>query len=440
MDMKRIFFIIAACFIAIGSISAQSLEQRKICALKWTLQQAFYNKQEGQQISRISVTEYNSLADFQKNKLISDAIKKLQDKADQNRVSTIMTATAESDVNSCVPSGAKKEYQADVDRMKAVAPAVEPAAEDEETPEEEASAPAAEQAEASEPELVEPAPEATADTDVDETDDAAAISAPAEGLSFVAVALTCLAIYLILTLCIYFFIRSRRTSQKSEEMVTMDQYRNERVRLIERIKALEIEVENVKNMHPAVAAEPVKPEEKPQPEPEPVEEPVVEPVVEEPVVVETPAQPEPEPVVEPAKPEPAEPEPVKEHTLFEQPAAPAAPLAGVEIPHTKLKSSIVMFYTVPVDGVFVGGSSEIEPGKSFYMLKTIDGQHGTFQILNTSENISLALADLTEKVKPACKIMNTVVQPVEILAERPGEVEREGNGWRITSKALVRLI
>ena len=146
MDMKRIFFIIAACFIAIGSISAQSLEQRKICALKWTLQQAFYNKQEGQQISRISVTEYNSLADFQKNKLISDAIKKLQDKADQNRVSTIMTATAESDVNSCVPSGAKKEYQADVDRMKAVAPAVEPAAEDEETPDEEASAPAAEPA------------------------------------------------------------------------------------------------------------------------------------------------------------------------------------------------------------------------------------------------------------------------------------------------------
>ena len=105
-----------------------------------------------------------------------------------------------------------------------------------------------------------------------------------------------------------------------------------------------------------------------------------------------------------------------------------------------MKSSLVMFYAVPTEGVFTEGTTEIIPGRSFYMLKTMDGVNGTFQILNTSENITEALNALSDIVKPACKILNTVSSPVEILAERPGQVVREADGWHITAKAHVRLI
>ena len=58
--MKRIVFIISCCLFAVMSASAQTLDQKKICALKWTLQQTFYNKPEGQQIARLNVTEFKS--------------------------------------------------------------------------------------------------------------------------------------------------------------------------------------------------------------------------------------------------------------------------------------------------------------------------------------------------------------------------------------------
>ena len=106
----------------------------------------------------------------------------------------------------------------------------------------------------------------------------------------------------------------------------------------------------------------------------------------------------------------------------------------------KAKSSTVVFFPIPVDGYFYDGTMEIETGKSLYMLKTLDGTNGTFQILNTSDNINEALVSLSEMVKPACKILNTVTSPVEILAEKPGIAVREGDRWYIKEKALVRLI
>ena len=134
--MKRIVFIISCCLFAVMSASAQTLDQKKICALKWTLQQTFYNKPEGQQIARLNVTEFKSFNEFQQNKLISDAIKKVTNPSDLSRVKNIISATTDSNLASCVPSGAKREYQADLDKAKSAAPVVE----DEEVVEEETEA------------------------------------------------------------------------------------------------------------------------------------------------------------------------------------------------------------------------------------------------------------------------------------------------------------
>ena len=65
---------------------------------------------------------------------------------------------------------------------------------------------------------------------------------------------------------------------------------------------------------------------------------------------------------------------------------------------------------------------------------------GTGLILNTPEAIAAALISMNDMVKPACKVLNTVADPVEILAEKLGTAVREGDGWRITNKAVVRLI
>lgn len=424
--MKRIIFIIGCWVLALVSINAQSLEQKKICALKWTLQQTFYNKTEGQQIAHLNVSEFKTLNEFQKNKLISDALKKVSDKTDLNRIKNIQTATAESDITSYVPTGGRKEYLADVEKIKSQ----NPTSGEEETAEStsevkddkkkvETQAPEIRTVEA---QRAEEAKAAEASAVVDVTDDGGI----AEGMSFLEVILSAAGLYIVLTACLLLFLRSRRSTQKHDEMVSMEQYRAERVRLMERIKAVEIEMENIKSLKPEtkVASKPVTP---------------VQPVTEKPVQQPAPVQPTPAPVKPEQKPE-HKPEP-ETHTLFTDPnyVVPETdedPAAQTNRP----KSSAVMFYPVPVDGVFVNGSNEIEVGKSLYMMKTSDDKNATFQILNTPEAIASALVSMNETVKPACKILNTVAAPVEILAEKLGTAEREGDGWRITNKAVVRLI
>lgn len=402
--------------LALTFVNAQSLEQKKICALKWTLQQTFYNKPEGQQIARLNVCDFKSLSDFQKNKLVSDAIKKISNPADQGRVKNILNATDGSDLESYVPAGAKKEFKADLDKVKSMAPTTneseeEEATEDEEVVEESIEAPAPD---------IQPVEEQNAEQSAEEaaeeettTDNSSTTS---DGVSFLEAVLIALGLYIILSGCIYLFIRSRKNAQKNEELVTMDQYRAERVRLMERIKAVEIEVENMKNAKHEAASEkrasaPVIP---------------AQPVV---------AQPQPSAV----KPEPQGTEP-QSQSLFPETDIEPQEVVEEQPVVARPKFSAVMFYPVPVDGVFVNGTSDIEVGKSLYMLKTSDDQNATFQILNTPEAIATALISMNEMVKPACKILNTVAAPVEILAEKLGTAEREGDGWRITNKAVVRLI
>ena len=414
--MKRFVFIICCWMLALVTINAQSLEQKKICALKWTLQQTFYNKPEGQQIARLNVCDFKSFSDFQKNKLISDAIKKVSNPADLNRVKSIIDDKTDANLQSYVPAGAKKEYKADLEKIKSMAPATNEDEEEENNVEEEV---VEESTEAPAPEI-QPVEEqntetASEDATTDEPQPEESTTA-SDGVSFLEVVLIALGLYAILTACLFLFLRSKKNSQKNEELVTMEQYRAERVRLMERIKAVEIEMENLKSLkhdapvekHPVVTASPTE-------------------------EVET----QPQPVVVTPKPQEAEPQP---QSLFPETNPETAAVVEEQPVAPRPKFSAVMFYPVPVDGMFVNGTSDIEVGKSLYMLKTNDDQNATFQILNTPEAIAMALVSMSETVKPACKVLNTVAAPVEILAEKLGTAEREGDGWRIINKAVVRLI
>ena len=418
--MKRFVFIICCWVLALVTINAQSLEQKKICALKWTLQQTFYNKPEGQQIARLNVCDFKSFSDFQKNKLISDAIKKVSNPADLSRVKSIIADKTDANLQSYVPAGAKKEYKADLEKIKAMTPS---AAEEEEQEnnveenvvEEPTEAPAPEIQPVSEQET-----EATAEKEASEEAQSTEASTVTEGVSFLEAVLIALGLYVILTACLLLFLRSKKNTQKNDELVSMEQYRAERVRLMERIKAVEIEMENIKNLkhdapaekHPTVTASPIE-------------------------TVET----QPQPVVVTPEPQEAEAEPQPQsQSLFPETSTETTPVVEEQPAVVRPKFSAVMFYPVPVDGMFVNGTSDIEVGKSLYMLKTNDDQNATFQILNTPEAIAMALVSMSETVKPACKILNTVAAPVEILAEKLGTAEREGDGWRIINKAVVRLI
>lgn len=418
--MKRFLIFALALGISIVSATAQTMEQKKICALKWTLQQTFYNKPEGQKLAHLDVCEYKSLEEFQKEKLVSDLMKKLSDNTDKSRVSNILNAKNEDDLLAYIPTNGKAEYKKDVEKMKTQAPAeTDEAAEPESTEETDttsavAAVPAAENEGTNEN-------EENAAEDEEEAEAENAAEGRTSGVSFWIAVLIAFVVYVILSICIYLFVKSNKKAAEEEPFVSLEQYRTERLRLMERIKALEISLENMKSAAPAAVA-PATPAAAPQ--------------ASKPIEV---ATPEPEPV-------PVE-TPVKETTLFdtEKPEDTQTPAPIIEMtypeptPQPRRKTSII-FFPVPVDGVFSGGTDEIETGKSLYMLKTTDGETGTFTILNTPEAIGTALISLSEMVKPVCKIINTVVNPLEIVTEGPGKAVREGDNWRVVSKSTVRLI
>lgn len=427
--MKRILLIIGCCLTVVCGLNAQTLDQKKICALKWTLQQAFYNKSEGQQIARLNVTEFKSFGDFQKDKVVSAAIKKITDTTEQNRVNRIINATSASDVDANVPSGASKEYKADVEKIKSQG-STSDESEDESAAEQQQEEP--QQSANATPDIQTVEESASSEGEGQSTEQSLAddtTESDSAGLSLWEVALVSFCMYLVLTVCLLLFIRSRRNAHKTEESVTMEQYRAERLRLIERIKAAEIEIDNIKaarndkksgsaHVTSKTTVESVKP----------VVTETMESVKKEKDSEFTPI------TSESHKPVPqtlfSETEPLPETKVQPQPEKQQRPK----------NYSSVMFYPIPVDGVFMNGSSEIEVGTSLYMLKTNDDATATFQILNTPEAISAALVSMETMVKPACKILNTVASPVEILAEKLGTAEKVDGGWKITNKAVVRLI
>ena len=113
-------------------------------------------------------------------------------------------------------------------------------------------------------------------------------------------------------------------------------------------------------------------------------------------------------------------------------------------PHSTLlppHSTEVFYLAAPTpDGTFSQVSSMEQIGKSIYQLTTADGQNGTFILLDTPDAIATAMISVSQFVKPACKIGgNTAIQPRHIITEEEGAASREGTGWKITRKAVVRF-
>ena len=110
---------------------------------------------------------------------------------------------------------------------------------------------------------------------------------------------------------------------------------------------------------------------------------------------------------------------------------------------TQHPSSITqhLFLAAPTpDGVFLQASETEQIGKSIYQLTTTDGQNGTFILLDTPDAIATAMISVSQFVKPACKVSgNTALQPRHIITEEEGAASREGTGWKITRKAVVRF-
>ncbi len=113
-------------------------------------------------------------------------------------------------------------------------------------------------------------------------------------------------------------------------------------------------------------------------------------------------------------------------------------------PHSTLLESHspeILYLAAPnPDGTFSQASAMEQIGKSIYQLTTTDGQNGTFILLDTPDAIATAMISVSQFVKPACKISgNTAIQPRHIITEEEGAASREGTGWKITRKAVVRF-
>ena len=114
------------------------------------------------------------------------------------------------------------------------------------------------------------------------------------------------------------------------------------------------------------------------------------------------------------------------------------PLTQPEMPKPAAKT---LFLAAPTsDGAFSQATDHEQVGKSIYRLTTSDGQNGSFIMMDSPDAIATAMISVSQFVKPACKISgNTAQQPRHIITEEEGAASREGTGWKITRKAVVRF-
>lgn len=116
------------------------------------------------------------------------------------------------------------------------------------------------------------------------------------------------------------------------------------------------------------------------------------------------------------------------------------PTQTVETPASFAHTEVFYLAAPTPDGTFSQASAMEQIGKSIYQLTTTDGQNGTFILLDTPDAIATAMISVSQFVKPACKISgNTAIQPRHIITEEEGAASREGTGWKITRKAVVRF-
>ena len=113
---------------------------------------------------------------------------------------------------------------------------------------------------------------------------------------------------------------------------------------------------------------------------------------------------------------------------------------GSESPQLRSQSQELYLAAPTADGLFLRQSATEQIGKSIYKLVSEDGQNGSFILLDTPDAIATAMISVSQFVKSVCKVSgNTALMPRHILTEEAGVATREGEGWRVVRKAVVRF-
>lgn len=90
------------------------------------------------------------------------------------------------------------------------------------------------------------------------------------------------------------------------------------------------------------------------------------------------------------------------------------------------------------DGTFLSASPEEEIGKSIYLLTTEDGEHGTFELLQSSDAMATAAISVSQFLKPVCRINgDTHHMPDRIENVEKGEAQKKDGMWVVTKKAVI---
>lgn len=108
---------------------------------------------------------------------------------------------------------------------------------------------------------------------------------------------------------------------------------------------------------------------------------------------------------------------------------------------SEAKSPMHLYLSAPsADGMFSGCDTAETIGKSLYRLTTKDGLSGSFEILNSADAVATALISVSQFVKPACRIVGGIPpMPRQITTLEHGMAKKEGDSWRVVSKAVVQF-
>ena len=98
-----------------------------------------------------------------------------------------------------------------------------------------------------------------------------------------------------------------------------------------------------------------------------------------------------------------------------------------------------LFMSKPDDNDdFTRVSDTLEPGNSIFVLTTLDGQHGTFEVIDKPEVHQFALMMPAENLMRACS-GNAIQIPSgnRIVTDRAGEAEYVDGRWHVVVKAII---
>jgi hypothetical protein len=92
------------------------------------------------------------------------------------------------------------------------------------------------------------------------------------------------------------------------------------------------------------------------------------------------------------------------------------------------------------DGVFTDVSPTVKIGKSIYQMTVNDDETGTFVLINTPDSIATAMISVSQLIKPVCKVIGNIPSnPHSIITQEEGVVSKDGEVWKVTRKAVVKI-